>query len=228
MALAILVSLIGGIVLAATAAGRRTESRVPGFLAAHGFDTAVYSFKPAPSGLKLPEVTSITLLLGPDSGRPICRCAHPINPTNFGVLFSPHTRNSLVKLVSGHMPDPSDPDQVLASFTLQQDYGVHLGTLIRVPFFSSAQASAFNNAIGAPPKPDGPTVTFRVVGFEATEFEFPVGICPQLRPVHDRRLCSPRAATDGLWLRLCSTTATRCRGPGPVRLTSKNNRRWRE
>ena len=73
------------------------------------------------------------------------------------------------------MPDPLAPDEVLASYTLQQDYGVHLGSVIRVPFYALSQASAYNNATGTDPKPEGPTVDFRVVGFETTEFEFPSG-----------------------------------------------------
>ncbi len=82
------------------------------------------------------------------------------------------------KLVSGHWPDPSAPDQVLASFTLQKDYGFHLGTVVRVPFYSSGQVSAYNDATGVLPPPAGPVVTFHVVGFEATEYEFPAGTTP--------------------------------------------------
>jgi hypothetical protein len=114
-------------------------------------------------------VTSVTELIGPDSGQPTCACAHPINPTDFGIIFEPSTRHPLFKLVSGRLPDLSAPNQVLASFTLQQDDGVHLGTVITVPFYSPSQTVAFNDATGAPPEPNGPVVAFRVVGFEATE-----------------------------------------------------------
>ena len=178
LALVLLVSLVGGVVLAAAAAGRRTDSAFPSFLAAHGFDAAVYTTEPWPRRVKLAEVTSVTELIGPDTGQPTCSCARPIEPSDFGVIYSPPNQRSLSKLVSGHLPDPSAPDQVLASFTLQQDEGVQLGTVIHVPFYSSTQASAFNNAIGAPPRPDGPMVAFRVVGFEATEYEFPSGTAP--------------------------------------------------
>ena len=44
------------------------------------------------------------------------------------------------------MPDPSNPDEVLATYTLQQDEGVRLGSTINVPFYSSSQLSAYNNA----------------------------------------------------------------------------------
>jgi hypothetical protein len=178
LALVLLVAFVGGVVLGAIAAGRRTESALPSFLATHGFDAAVYVTKPWPTTLKLPEVTSVRELIGPDTGQPTCSCAHPINPTDFGVIFEPSTHHTLFKLVSGRLPDPSSPDQVLASFTLQQDYGVHLGTVIVVPFYSPSQAAAFNGATGAPPRPNGPVVSFRVVGFEATEYEFPSGATP--------------------------------------------------
>ena len=177
-AIAVLISVVGGIVLAATAAGRRTESAFPQFVAAHGFDADVYAARPLPTLATLPGVSSVAELRGPDNGQPRCSCTHPLNPTDFGVLFASPSATTVFKLVSGHVPDPSAPDQVLASFTLQQDDGVHLGTVINVPFYSRSQASAFNNATGAPPKPTGPTVALRVVGFEASEFEFPSGTTP--------------------------------------------------
>jgi FtsX-like permease family len=179
LAIAILISVVGGLVLAAVAAGRRTEAAFPQFVAAHGFDADVYATQPVAALAKLPDVRSASELISPDTGQPTCDCTHPINPREFGVIFPPANGRSPFKLVSGRLPDPSDPDQVLASFTLQQDYGVHLGTVIRVPLYALSQASAYNNAIGALPTPKGPTIGFRVVGFEATEFEFPTGETPQ-------------------------------------------------
>ena len=178
LAMAVLVSVVGGLVLAAIAAGRRTEAAFPQFVAAHGFDSDEYATRPVPKVAELPGVTSATELVSPYSGQPTCACTHPINPTDFGVIYSPPARRSPFKLVSGRMPDPSSPDQVLASFTLQQDYGVHLGSVIRVPFYAPSQASAYNDATGAEPKPKGPTVDLHVVGFEASEFEFPSGTTP--------------------------------------------------
>ena len=178
LALVLLVAVVSGVVLAAAAAGRRTDSAFPSFLAAHGFDAAVYTGEPWPRKLKFAEVTSVTELIGTDSAQPRCSCTHPIDASDFGVIFAPLGDRSLSKLVSGRLPSPSDPGEVLASFTLQQDEGLRLGALIRVPFYASSQVSAYNNAIGTPPWPDGPVVVFRVVGFEATEFEFPSGTAP--------------------------------------------------
>jgi hypothetical protein len=178
LAIAVLISVVGGLVLAAVAAGRRTEAAFPQFVAAHGYDSDEYATRPVPKVAELPGVTSAVELVGPDSGQPLCACTHPINPTDFGVIFLPSTGRSPFKLVSGRLPDPSSPDQVLASFTLQQDAGVHLGSVIRVPFYARSQAAAYNDATGAEPKPTGPTVDFHVVGFEASEFEFPSGETP--------------------------------------------------
>ena len=178
LAVAILISVVGGVVMAAVAAGRRTESAFPAFVAAHGYDAEVYSTQPAPKIPRLPEVSAATVAFGPDSGQPTCACKYPLNPSQFGVVVLPANGRPAFNLVSGRMPEPSNPHEVLASYTLQQDEGVRLGTVIHVPFYAPSQLSAYNSATGTLPKPAGPTVALRVVGFEATEFDFPSGATP--------------------------------------------------
>jgi ABC-type lipoprotein release transport system permease subunit len=173
--MALLISVVGGFVLAAAAAGRRTEAAFPGFVAAHGFDAAVYASQPVRLD-QLPGVASVIAEAGPYNGQPECDdCTRPIDPTNLTVLTGTSQTLRLVKLISGRWPDPSDPHQALASFTLQQDAGVRIGTVIHVPFYAPSQLSAVADATGAPPKPTGPTVSLRVVGIEASESEFPSG-----------------------------------------------------
>ena len=92
LAIAILISVVGGFVLAAAAAGRRTEAAFPQFVAAHGFDTEVYATHPVPEVAKLPGVVSATVLVSPATGQPTCACTHPINPTDFGVILPPPSR----------------------------------------------------------------------------------------------------------------------------------------
>ncbi len=202
LAIAFLISLVGGVVMAAMAAGQRTDSAIPRFVAAHGFDAEVYSILPAPGISRLPGVTSATAVIGPDNGPPKCTCTHPIDQSNFGVAALGTGGRSLFLLVSGRLPDPSNPREVLASFTLQHDEGVQLGTVIRVPFYGRSQTSAVNNASGASPPPTGPTIAFRVVGFEATEFEFPSGAAPSYllyaSPAFTREVL-PRTAASYLY-----------------------------
>ncbi len=178
LAIAVLISVVGGFVLAAAAAGRRTESAFPRFVSAYGFDAAVFAIRPVPKVAGLTGVTSVTAEVGPFEGQPTCACTHVINPTDLEVgVVSPGAR-PVWKLVSGRLPDPSDPNQVLASFTLQQDDGVHIGTVIHVPFYAASQLAAATGATGAPPRPLGPTVAFHVVGIEAAVGEFPSGSSP--------------------------------------------------
>jgi len=175
LAMAVLISVVGGVVLATAAAGRRTQSAFPHYVAAHGFDAELYSTRLLPQLGHLPGVTAVSELIGPDNGQPVCSCSHAINPNDFGVAVMRTEPISPFVLVSGHQPDPSDPTQVLASYTLQQDYGLALGSVIRVPFYATSQSSAYNTAGGAGLMPTGPTIAFRVVGFDATEFDFPSG-----------------------------------------------------
>jgi len=75
------------------------------------------------------------------------------------------------------MPDPSSPVEALASFTLQRDYGVRLGTVITLPMAAASQREAVFKALaGGPiPKPAGPRMAMRVVGIVAAENEFSYG-----------------------------------------------------
>jgi len=179
LSLCLLIALVSGLTLAATAAGRRSDSAFTRYEAAHGYDAFYYAIKPIPKIAALPVVTTSTLVGLPTSGTPTCACSRPINFDDFGIFeVPPKQLTHLVKLESGRLPDQSDPDQVLASFTLAQDDGVHVGTVIRVPFVAPSQRSAVLNNDNANLRPDGPTVSLRVVGIEASEIEFPFGNSP--------------------------------------------------
>ncbi len=180
LAIALLIALVGGFVLFATAAGRRTNSAYPRFVDKYGYDATVYATRALPQLDKLPTVSSAAEMVSPSNGQPRCDCTHPINigDSNFAVLSEPAQAKSLWKLVSGRQPDQSSPDQVLASFSLQRDDGVKVGSVIQVPFFTPAQAKAANSLSGAPLEPLGPTVALHVTGIVASEFDFPSGATP--------------------------------------------------
>ncbi|MGO9856757.1 MAG: hypothetical protein ACLPYY_17155, partial [Acidimicrobiales bacterium] len=176
LAVALLISVVGGLVLAAVAAGRRTENAFPRFVAAHGFDSIVYATRPVPALAHLRGVASATELILPDAGNPTCDCAY-FNDNDFGVAVVSGRGTAPFTLVSGQLPDPSQPDQVLASSTLEP-FGVHVGTVIHVPFEAPSQAADYNNPNTGYVPPHGPRLALRVVGIEASEVEFPSGTTP--------------------------------------------------
>jgi ABC-type lipoprotein release transport system permease subunit len=176
--LVVLVAVVGGLALAAVAAGRRTASAFPRFVADHGYDVYIFNDKPVAGLAKLPGVGTVTSVVIPGYGPPTCACKGQINFTDFYVNeLSPSGLHRVVKLVAGRMPDPASTDQVLASFTLEQDFGIHVGSVIHVPFYSTSQQSALqsNGAVA----PTGPKLAFHVVGIAAAEFEFPSGQTPE-------------------------------------------------
>ena len=91
--------------------------------------------------------------------------------------MTPSALRRVVKLVAGRMPAESSPYDVLASFTFQQDYGVHIGSVIHAPLYASSQLSTLSS--GAHVAPSGPTVALHVVGIGAAEMEFPSGTTPE-------------------------------------------------
>jgi hypothetical protein len=177
LVLTLLVTLGTGLVLAAVTAGRRADSAFPRFVAAHGFDGVVYASSPLPL-TRLPDVAQAVEIHAPFLGQPGCSCGLVIDDSSFAVReVPPSALPRVVKLVAGRMPDQSDPDEVLASFTMQRDYGIGPGTLIRLPMAGASQWPAIQAALngGSLPKPNGPVITARVTGIVVAENEFPSG-----------------------------------------------------
>ena len=176
--LALVVAIGTGFVLAAVTAGRRADSAFPRFAASHGYDAIVYSAQPLPKLATLPEVSQVTPIRAPFYGQPWCSCGRQINQSDFAVREVPAAAlGRVVKLVSGRMPDQASVHEALASFTLQRDYGIGPGTVIRIPMAAASQWGAVLKAMagGPAPKPAGPTIALRVVGIAAAEGEFPSG-----------------------------------------------------
>jgi ABC-type lipoprotein release transport system permease subunit len=172
LALSVLVAVAGGFVMAAAAAGRRTAAAFPEFAARHGYDVIVYSGQPRPQLARLPHVASVTPVLVPFSGALQCAsCRKPIDADNFLINeVPPRLLPRMVTLLSGRMPHPSDPNEVLASFTLAQDNGLRIGSVIRAQLGTPAMLR------GGPADPS-PVLhpALRVVGIVAAESEFPSG-----------------------------------------------------
>jgi hypothetical protein len=146
VSLCLLAGLLSGLALAAVSAGHRTATAFPQFVAAHGYDALMISGAPMPALAKLPGVASATPVHQFAAGTPTCACARPINPAYFNLSgVAPSDLARMVKLVAGRMPNQNSPDEVLASFRMQQDIGVGVGTVIRVRLYSAAQQSAYLN-----------------------------------------------------------------------------------
>jgi hypothetical protein len=167
------VALAGGSVMAAVAAGRRTSSAFPSFVARYGYDALLESVKPLPSVIALPEVESAMELPAFGNGT-LSIGREQVSGGDVTFLGLPELQPwPIVKLVAGRMPLASDPTGVLASVTAEQ-FGVHLGSIITMPMYSSTQHSALSAPAGSIP-PHGPTVHLVVVGIEADAVDFPSG-----------------------------------------------------
>ena len=220
----LLVALASGLVLAGVAAGHRTATAFSRYEAVHGYDAYLFGFRPVPGITALPEVASAAPVSVFGNGIPTCACSRPIGNSQFTVAGAQNALPRLVKLVAGRMPDPSDPDQVLASFNLAQDVGVRIGTVIHVPFYAASQRKAVFS--GASVRPGGATVAFRVVGIEAAETEFPTASAPVYDLYTTRafaRIFGPRTfAFSGYYVRLRHAPAdfprfaARARALGPL------------
>ena len=182
LALAVLVALVGGFVIAAAATGRRTAAAFPGFVARHGYDALVYSGHPLPGLAHIPQVARVTPIRAPYAFLGRCTsCRRPIDPGSFDVLeVPPASLARTVRLLSGRMPDQSRPDEVLASYTLARNIGAQIGSVIQVLIPTQAQLKLAQK-IGPSKvnKAAVPRRSLRVVGFVVTENEFPNGQGPR-------------------------------------------------
>ena len=89
LVLSLLIAVVCGFVLAAAAAGRRTASAFPRFVASHGYDAIVYTYGPVPGIAHFPGVTSVLTALTPANGPPSCACTEPIGSSHFALLEIP-------------------------------------------------------------------------------------------------------------------------------------------
>jgi hypothetical protein len=159
--------------MAAVAAGRRTSSAFPSFVARYGYDVLLESLRPLPAVVALPQVRGAVELPGfLDSTTSVGGTSVPADDVTFlGLPARPAW--PLVKLVAGHLPVASQPSEVLASLTTEQ-FGVHVGSIITMPMYASSQRDELSAASGTI-SPRGPTLHLAVVGIEADAADFPSG-----------------------------------------------------
>ena len=161
--LALIAGLFAGVVQAAAAGARRTDSAYPDLLAwSQAPDVLLFSF-PGPSqtfghfslaaAARLPQVTQSAVLANYNAA----------TPANAGII-APETNTVPTqfwhrKILAGLLPDPGRPGEVCISFTLAQASHLGVGDVLRVKLrTASDRLEGFS---------------FRVVGIDAAPAEFP-------------------------------------------------------
>jgi FtsX-like permease family len=175
-AVALLIAVVGGVVIGLAAAGYRTVSAYPRFVAAtDGMDAEVYDsrgFSPAVAAVsRLPQVAAaapVTFLPAvlragarqiPDS------TVVGSTGTAFGRSFN------RAKILAGRMPGQGRPGEAMVAFGAVP--GLGLGSVLHLAFYGPGQAGALFAGLGRlPPAPDGPVATVKVVGIEASVGDF--------------------------------------------------------
>ncbi|MGH3163199.1 MAG: FtsX-like permease family protein [Streptosporangiaceae bacterium] len=87
--LGLLVAVASGFVLASTAAGRRTDSAFPRYVASHGYDAIVYTVQPLPQLGRQDEVAQVTPVQMPFAAQPGCSCHRRVDHAAFSVREVP-------------------------------------------------------------------------------------------------------------------------------------------
>jgi ABC-type lipoprotein release transport system permease subunit len=171
IALAVLVSIIGATVLVGASAAQRTSSAFPQYLARYSYDAQVTGFKPFPKKFfHLPGVESIALSTYYFNGNVIAG-GHFAPAGDVNVMALPSTGlDRTIKLLWGTFPDAAN--EALVGYSMQQQYGLHVGSIVTVPFYSLAQRNAVIDD-NEPPPARGLRERFRVVGIEASVVDFP-------------------------------------------------------
>lgn len=170
-ALSLLVALIGGTVLAGVSTAQRTSSAFSSFTKHYGYDVEVFSSSPLPkSYFKLPYVTKVTTDLYYGNGNGTTRGQFiPNQDLNVESLPTTHLSSS-IKLLSGHLP--TRVHEAIVGFSMQQQYGLRIGSTVSVPLYKKSQGHVVITGNGYV-VPHGPVVAFRVVGIEASVDDFP-------------------------------------------------------
>jgi hypothetical protein len=170
-ALALLVALVGGTVLAGVSAANRTASAFPSYAKQYGFDAGVFGLVPFPKDFD--HITHVEIAAKSDyyfNGNVIAGGQFvPAETTSVVGLPSTNLDNT-IKLLSGHLPIGAR--DVLVGYSMQQRFGLHIGSMISVPFYKPSQRHEVLNA-NSPPPAHGLRVRFRVVGVEASLIDFP-------------------------------------------------------
>lgn len=175
LALAALVALVGGTVLAGSAAARRTEAAVPDYLSRYGYDSILFSTTPTviPQVARLAGVDAV--VPGPFYANGFVRADGMLVPPGPTFVFglSAKSEADVAKLTAGRLPRAAS--EIAIGYAMQQAFHLHLGSTVSVPFYAPRQAQEYFDSNGTP-TPHGPRERFRVVGIAASAVDFPTSV----------------------------------------------------
>ncbi len=176
LSVVLLIGLVGGLALASLAGARRTDSSFPTYLASTnpatlglfsryddpglglntGYDARIAS---AIAHLPLVERATTSIVfdgninLGAIKGVHFHFTAGEEPPTIVGSTDGEFTSMDRVTLIAGRLANPKNSDEAVMNGQAAQEMGLHIGSVIEIPFYTDAQ----NNSSNSPAKP------FRIV-----------------------------------------------------------------
>ena len=176
----LLVGLLGGVVMASIAGGRRTQSSYPTFLTSTNPSNLTISANSANPSVNnttgtpkltsdiahLADVRRVRTLLAPvivplaSSGAP--RLSASGNLVSAGSLDGLLTEQDRVTVVEGRLADPTRADEVIMTANASRHLGVHLGQIVPLGFYTNAQTS--QRTFGTPTLSPRLRVDARLVG----------------------------------------------------------------
>jgi hypothetical protein len=161
LAIVVLIGLVGGLAIGALAGARRTQSSFPAYLrhvdadtlgAITAFDSPGVSNVPYNAGLiakiaRLPlvkQVADFTIVdpeVTPLDGHAIHVAAGGSPPSIGGSFDGMFSKVDRVTLKSGRLADPRRADEVVMDAGAAREFGMHLGSVLPVGFYTNTQQS---------------------------------------------------------------------------------------
>jgi hypothetical protein len=172
LSIALLIGLVGGVAMASIAGARRTESSFPTYVASTNPSTVgiITMYRDPELGLMNGYVSSLATKVGklPDVTRAVSSIIfdgnidlssviglHPepspgeAPPTILGSADGGFTSVDRVTVVAGRLPGPAELDAAVVNAQAAQQMGVHVGSVLRFPFYSDAQVES---PLNSPPR----------------------------------------------------------------------------
>ncbi len=202
LALALLVTVIGGTVLDGVATAQRTSSAFPDFDARYGYDAGVISTNPFAKHVEDAAGVKDFAHLDYYANGNVTANGHFIPDGDISVTSLPSPRlSSTIKLLSGRWP--TGPREVLIGYSMAEKLGLGVGSTIPVPFAPASQLPVVLR--GGTARIDGPRVVFRVVGVGATIADFPTtepSYSVYTSPAFDREIGPKTLSISATFVRL--------------------------